>query len=38
VARGDAVLVPSGIDHGLYNTGTEPLRLVLLWGEPQATG
>ena len=38
VTRGDAVLVPPGVDHGLYNTGTAPLRLVLLWGEPQAAG
>jgi mannose-6-phosphate isomerase-like protein (cupin superfamily) len=37
VDPGDAVLVPPGVDDGLYNTGTEPLRLVLLWGEPQAT-
>jgi mannose-6-phosphate isomerase-like protein (cupin superfamily) len=36
VAPGDAVLVPPGIDHGLSNTGAEPLRLVLLFGEPQA--
>ena len=38
VAPGDAVLVPPGIDHGLYNGGTEPLRPVLLFGEPEATG
>ena len=36
VAPGDAVLVPPGVDHGLYNRGTEPLRLVLLFGEPHA--
>src|SRR5262245_34094579 len=36
VAAGDAVLVPPGVDHGFRNTGTGPLRLVLLWGEPQA--
>lgn len=35
VQAGDAVLVPPGIDHGFRNTGTEPLRLVLLWGTPQ---
>ena len=34
VAQGDAIMVPPGVDHGLYNTGSEPLRLVLLWGEP----
>jgi mannose-6-phosphate isomerase-like protein (cupin superfamily) len=37
VAPGDAVLVPPGVDHGLANTGAEPLRLVLLFGKPQAT-
>ena len=34
VAPGDAVMVPPGVDHGLANTGTEPLRLVLLFGKP----
>src|SRR4051794_19409410 len=34
VAAGDAVLVPPGVDHGLANTGSEPLRLVLLFGKP----
>jgi mannose-6-phosphate isomerase-like protein (cupin superfamily) len=33
---GAAVLVPPGVDHGLFNTGSEPLRLVLLFGEPQS--
>ena len=37
VGPGDAVLVPAGVGHGLYNTGTQPLRLVLLFGEPQAS-
>ncbi len=36
LAAGEAVLVPAGVDHGLYNNGTQPLRLVLLWGKPQA--
>ena len=35
LAPGDAVLVPPGVDHGLFNTGPEPLRLVLLFGKPQ---
>jgi mannose-6-phosphate isomerase-like protein (cupin superfamily) len=35
VTPGEAVLVPPGVDHALFNTGAEPLRLVLLWGEPQ---
>ena len=38
VTGGDAIMVPPGVDHGLYNTGSEPLRLVLLWGEPRAEG
>jgi len=37
VEPGDAVLVPPGVDHGLYNSGTEPLRLVLLFGEPHVS-
>jgi mannose-6-phosphate isomerase-like protein (cupin superfamily) len=37
LAPGDAVLVPPGVDHGLFNTGPEPLRLVLLFGKPQPT-
>ena len=28
IGPGDAVLVPPGVDHGLANTGTEPLRLA----------
>jgi mannose-6-phosphate isomerase-like protein (cupin superfamily) len=36
VRPGDAVLVPPGVDHGLRNTGPEPLRLVLVFGPPQA--
>lgn len=38
VSPGDAILVPPGVDHGLYNTGEEPLRLVLLFGEPRTDG
>ena len=34
VAAGDAVLVPPGVDHGFRNTGSGPLRLVLLFGRP----
>ena len=36
VGPGDAILVPPGIDHGMRNTGSDPLRLVLLFGKPQA--
>lgn len=38
VMAGDAVMVPPGVDHGFRNTGTEPLRLILLWGEPLVDG
>jgi len=34
LAPGVAVLVPPGVDHGLYNTGAETLRLLILWGKP----
>ena len=37
VTPGDAIMVPPGVDHGLYNTGPESLRLVLLFGEPTGT-
>ena len=36
VSAGQAVLVPEGIDHGFRNTGTIPLRLVIIWGKPKA--
>jgi len=33
VCKGDTVLVPSGIDHGVYNTNsTETLRMLIIWG------
>lgn len=35
VKAGDAILVPPGVDHGFRNTGTEPLRVVLLFGKPR---
>ncbi len=35
VSAGDAILVPPGIDHGMRTVGSEPLRLVLLFGEPR---
>ena len=34
VADGDAVLEPPGSGHGLQNTGSEPLRLFIIWGKP----
>ena len=35
IAAGDAVLVPPGVDHGFRNTGTKPLKLVIVWGRPR---
>ena len=34
IAPGDAVLVPTDIDHGLYASGNEPLRILLIFGKP----
>ena len=34
VSTGDAILIPPGVAHGFENTGSEPLRLVLLFGKP----
>ena len=34
VAAGDAVLAPARSYHGLKNTGSVPLKLVLIWGTP----
>ena len=34
IAPGDAVLVPTDVDHGLYATGNEPLRILLIFGKP----
>jgi mannose-6-phosphate isomerase-like protein (cupin superfamily) len=31
---GDAVLVPTGIDHGLQADGPESLRILLIFGKP----
>jgi mannose-6-phosphate isomerase-like protein (cupin superfamily) len=35
IVAGDAFLVPPGVDHGFRNTGSDPLRLVLLFGKPR---
>ena len=35
LAPGDALLVPTDVDHGLANRGDEPLRIVLVFGEPE---
>ena len=34
VRAGDAVLVPEGSDHGLRNTGSRSLKLLIIWGKP----
>lgn len=31
VAAGDAVLIPGGVEHLAYNTGSEPLRLLYVF-------
>ncbi len=36
VAAGDAILVPTGIHHGLIATGAESLRILLIFGKPPA--
>jgi oxalate decarboxylase/phosphoglucose isomerase-like protein (cupin superfamily) len=33
---GQAALVPTDLDHGLASLGTEPLRILLLFGKPGA--
>lgn len=35
VIAGDAVLIPQNIDHGFENTGTEKLKLLIIWGKPK---
>lgn len=32
---GDVAVVPQGADHNFVNTGTEPLRLVSVYGPPE---
>ena len=34
VTAGDAVMAPAGSDHGFRNTGSKPLKLVIIWGKP----
>ena len=36
IGPGDAVLVPTDIHHGLYDTGDQPLRILLIFGRPPA--
>lgn len=32
--KGDGLLVPLDVDHGLENRGIEPLRIVLVFARP----
>ena len=34
VQAGDAIMVPPGVNHGFRNTGTDLLKLVIIWGKP----
>ena len=35
VRAGDVVMVPSGVHHGFRNTGSTPLKLLIMWGMPK---
>jgi mannose-6-phosphate isomerase-like protein (cupin superfamily) len=37
VSAGDTVLASVGTKHDLHNTGTGPLKLVVVWGTPGAS-
>lgn len=34
-AAGDAAVVPQGVQHNFVNTGSEPLRLITVYGPPE---
>ena len=34
VGAGDVVMVPPGVHHGFRNTGSTPLKLLIVWGVP----
>ena len=34
VSAGDAIMVPPGVDHGVLNAESDPLKVVIIWGEP----
>ena len=36
VTAGDAVMIPPGSDHGFKNTGSTPLKLIIIWGKPES--
>lgn len=31
---GDSILADAGVDHDLRNTGTDVLRVLVVWGPP----
>ena len=31
---GDSILADAGVDHALRNTGTDALRVLVVWGPP----
>ena len=35
VKDGDSIMVPPGVDHGIRNIGSTPLKLMIIWGTPQ---
>ena len=37
ISAGDAIMVPPGADHGFRNTGSGPLKLVIIWGTPKGS-
>ena len=37
IASGDGVLALAGTRHDLANTGPAPLRVLVVWGEPETT-
>ena len=36
VEAGDAVLVPQNVDHGMRNNSDKPMRVIVVWGKPDA--
>ena len=32
VNRNDTIMVPSGTEHGIKNTGNSPLKIMVIWG------
>jgi len=32
VSKGDAVMVPPFVDHGLHNNSKKTLKLAIIWG------